>query len=44
MKENSADNIGQAYLTGIFAHKNGSVTILSYSGTELNEACDQIKF
>ena len=46
MKEKSAENVVQPYLSGILAHKGGSVTILS-GGTEfknkvLNEACDQL--
>ena len=35
MKERSAENVIQAYLFGIHAHKDGSVTILSYNDTEL---------
>ena len=47
MKEKSAQNVVQAYLLGIFAHKKGSIAILSDNGTEfkitvLNEACDQL--
>ena len=46
MKEESAENVIQAYLSGILAHKGGSVAILSDNGTEfknkaVNEACDQ---
>ena len=47
MKENCAENVVQAHLSGILAHKGGSVAILSDSGTEfrnkvLNELCDQL--
>ena len=34
MKERSAKNIIPAYLSGILAHKGGSVAILSNNGTE----------
>ena len=34
MKEMSAENVKQAYLSGILAHKGGSVAILSDYGTE----------
>ena len=49
MKEKSAENVVQAYLLGILAHKGGSVAILSDNGTEfknevLNEVCNQIGF
>ena len=45
MKEKSAENVVQAYLFGVLAHRSGSVAILSYNGTEfknrvLNEVCD----
>ena len=33
MKEKSAENVVQAYLSGIFAHKGGSIAILSDNGT-----------
>ena len=47
MKEKAAQNAVQAYLSGILAHKEGSVAILSNNGTEfkykgLNEECDQL--
>ena len=47
MKEKSAENIVQAYLSNIITHKGGSVAILSDNGTEfknkiLNEVCDQL--
>ena len=47
MKEILAENVVQAYLSGILAHKGGNVAILSDNGTEfknktLNEACDQL--
>ena len=47
MKEKSAENVAQAYLSGILAHKGGSVAILSDNSTELkykvlNEACNQL--
>ena len=47
MKEKSAENVVQAYLSGILAHKGGSVAILSGNSTEvknnvLNEVCDQL--
>ena len=46
MKEMSAENVLQAYLSEIFAHKWTSIAILSDNGTEfkntaLNEACKQ---
>ena len=46
MKETSAKNVVQAYLSGILAHKGRSIAILSDNGTEfkskvLNEVCDQ---
>ena len=34
IKERSAENVIQAYLSGILAHKGGSVGILSDNGTE----------
>ena len=34
VNKKSAENIVQAYLPGIFAHKGGSVAILSDNGTE----------
>ena len=45
IKEKSAENAVQAYLSGIIAHEGGSVAFLSDNGTEfedttLNEACD----
>ena len=47
MKEKSAENVVQAYLSGILVHKGRSVAILSDNGTEfknkvLNEACNQL--
>ena len=47
MKERSAENHAQAYLSGIFSHKGGSIAILCDNGTEfkitaLNEACNQL--
>ena len=47
MKEKSAENVVQAYLSNIVAHKGGSIAILSDTGTEfkittLNEACNQL--
>ena len=47
IKEKSAENVRQAYLTGVFAHKGGSIAILSDNGREfknssLNEACNQL--
>ena len=47
IKETSAENVVQAYLSGIFAQKGGSIAILSDSGTEfnnttLNKACEQL--
>ena len=46
-EEKSAENIFQAYLSGILAHKGRSVAILSDNGTEfknkdLNEACEHL--
>ena len=43
----SAENAVQVYLSGILAHKGGSVAILSDNGTEvknkvLNKVCDQL--
>ena len=34
MKEKSAESVMQAYLSGIFAHKGGSIAILISNGTE----------
>ena len=34
MKEKSVENIVQAYLSGIFSHKCGSVVILNNNGKE----------
>ena len=34
MKKKSAENVEQAYLSGILAHKGGSVAIWSDNGTE----------
>ena len=47
MKEISTENVVQAYLSGILAHKCGSVAILNDNGTEfknkvLNKVCDQL--
>ena len=47
MKEKSAENVIQAYLSGILAHKDGRVAILSDNITELknkvlNEVYDQL--
>ena len=47
MKEKSADNVGQAYLSGIFTHIGGSIAILSVNGIELKNAiltdsCEQL--
>ena len=47
MKEKSAKNVGQDYLSGILANQGGSVAVLSDNGTEfknkvLNEVCDQL--
>ena len=47
MKEKSVENVVQAYLSGILAHKGRSVAILSDNGIEfktkaLNEVCDQL--
>ena len=48
MKETSAENVVQAYLSSLLlAHKGGSVAILSDNGTEfknkvLNEVCDKL--
>ena len=46
-KEKSADNVVQAYLSGIFTHKGGSIAILSANSTglkntALNKACEQL--
>ena len=37
MKETSAENVVQAYLSGILTNKGGSTTILSDNGTELKK-------
>ena len=47
MKKTSAANVVQAYLSGILAHKDLSVAILSDIGTDfknqmLNEVCDHL--
>ena len=47
MKEMSAENVIQTYLSLIVANKGGSVAILSDNGAELknktaNEACNQL--
>ena len=47
MKEKSAENLVQTYLSGVLSQKDGSVSILSDTGTEfknkvLNEVCDQL--
>ena len=47
MEEKSAENVVQAYLSGILAHKGRSVAILSDNCTDfknkvLNEVCDQL--
>ena len=47
MKEISAENVVQAYLSGVLSHKGGSVAILSDNGTAfknkvLNEVCKQL--
>ena len=47
MKEKSAENVGQAYLAGIFAHKGGSIAIISDNGTEFKNtglvgACEKL--
>ena len=47
MKAKSAENTVLAYLSGILAHRDGSVAIFSGNGTEfnnkvLNEVCDQL--
>ena len=46
-KEKSAENVVQAYMSGILPHKGGSVAILSNNGTEfknkvLNKVHDQL--
>ena len=48
MKKKSAENVIQAYLSGILANKGESVAIFSDNGTEFkikasNEACDQLR-
>ena len=47
MKETSAENVAQAYLSGMLAHKESNVAIVSDNGTEfknkvLTEVCDQL--
>ena len=47
MKETSAENVVQAYLSGISAHKGGSISILSDNGREfkntvLDHTCKQL--
>ena len=47
MKDKSAENVAKAYLSGILAHKGGSVAIPSDNGTNfknkvLHEAYDQL--
>ena len=47
MKERSAENVIQAYLSNILTHKGESVAILSDKGKKftnkmLNEVCDQL--
>ena len=47
MKERSTENVVQAYLSCILAHKGRSVAILSNNGTAfknkvMNEACNQL--
>ena len=46
MKEKSAVNVEHAYLSGIFCHKGGCITILNDNGTEfkntVKKACDQL--
>ena len=37
-KEESAENVVQAYLSGIFPHKGGSIAVLSDNGTEFKNA------
>ena len=39
MKEKSAENIVQAYLSGILTPKGGSVAILSDNGTRFKIKC-----
>ena len=46
MKEKSAENVVQAYLSGILASKGGSIAILSeneteFKNTSLSKACEQ---
>ena len=41
MKEKSGEKVVQAYLSGIFVHKGGSIAILSNNGTEFKSRCDQ---
>ena len=47
MKEKFAENVTQAYLSGILTHEGKGVAILSDSGTEIknkvfNKVCDQL--
>ena len=47
IKEKSAEDVGLGYLSGIPAHKGGSVAISNDNGTELknkvlNKVCDQL--
>ena len=47
MKKKSAENVGEANLSGIFAHEGGSMAILSDDGTEFKKAvlidsCEQL--
>ena len=47
MKEKSVENVVQAHLSGICAHKGGSIAILSDNGTglkntTLNDAWNQL--
>ena len=37
MEEKSTENVVQAYLSGILAHKGGSMAILSDNGTEFKK-------
>ena len=46
MKEKSAENVVEVYLSGMFSHKDSSIAILSHNGTELkntvlDDACEQ---
>ena len=47
LKETSTENVVQVYLSGIFAHKGGSIAVLSDNGTEfkntvLTDAFEQL--